>query len=348
MSLTPGDYDADNIRGSDADVKKHPTLYFDNGDIIVICPFREKDKGYQHFRVDQIFLSRHSPIFKTTVSLPTGPGPSQEDSMEGVSVMRVPDDAEDMEGFLKAMYEPSSLFFKRFSPETSLRMKGTLKLATKYEARSIRDALICVLKEDWWTTYKEWELRQDYQDRQVAHGHKNLDEILPEPASCYRLAVEFNIPSIRFSTLYALACVPWAGNDRGTVRKKRQPAKDVEQGKHITVNWDLLDRDDLFKVGKARQILARKIVALPQEMKDQRHPAYFHRTPGPCQAIWEGLDTRKGSRCVVTEEPDLLLEWRAVHAELSKLCSDCMTPLDNYWNKLWAQLEGDFDKILRG
>ena len=88
-------------------MKKHPTLYFDNGDIIIICPFREKDKGYQHFRVDKIFLSRHSPIFATTFSLPTGPGRSQEDFMEGASVIRVPDDAEDMEGFLKAMYEPS-------------------------------------------------------------------------------------------------------------------------------------------------------------------------------------------------------------------------------------------------
>ena len=93
------------VQMNDANAAMQSTPYFDNGDIIITCPSRDKAKRDRHFRVDKIVLCRHSPVFRTMLSLPGKPG--SEDSMDGVSTVYIPDGAEDMEGFLKAMYDPS-------------------------------------------------------------------------------------------------------------------------------------------------------------------------------------------------------------------------------------------------
>lgn len=116
------------VQGSDSDVVKHQTLYFDDGDIVIICPFREKGKGYQHFCVDKIVLSRQAPLFEKETSSSRGVGFDEEESSEGsggdeeespegdecdeeessggITKVRICEDAEDMGGFLKALYEP--------------------------------------------------------------------------------------------------------------------------------------------------------------------------------------------------------------------------------------------------
>ena len=85
--------------------RRHPALYFTDGDIVISAT--SKDKSFVEFyRVDKIFLSRHSKVFAGMFSLPTAPG--VHDEYEGVPMVRLfGDDPVGLEDLLKFLYDPS-------------------------------------------------------------------------------------------------------------------------------------------------------------------------------------------------------------------------------------------------
>ena len=75
-------------------------LYYEDGDVVLSA--NDKDGNTVLFRVDKLFLKRHSPIFADLFALPAGPEKREE--YDGVPIVHLPDCSEDVAVMLKAIY----------------------------------------------------------------------------------------------------------------------------------------------------------------------------------------------------------------------------------------------------
>lgn len=89
---------------SDMDqLERHETLFLDDGDIVLAASTTQRpERRTILFRVDKIFLSRYSPIFKDMLSFDPGQGP--HDTYDGAPRVNLTDGAEDLGSLLGAMY----------------------------------------------------------------------------------------------------------------------------------------------------------------------------------------------------------------------------------------------------
>ena len=86
-----------------SEVLKHSeSLFLNDGDIVLAAPSSATPRTWLLFRVDKIFLARHSPIFRDMLSFSSGTGPN--DTYEGVPRVNLTDIAEDLELLLAGMY----------------------------------------------------------------------------------------------------------------------------------------------------------------------------------------------------------------------------------------------------
>ena len=81
---------------------KHPDLYFADGDVVLSAKY--KDGSNTLFRVHRIMLSHFSQVFKDMFSLPTHP--QANDMYEGVPMIQMPDEGEDLCEFIRTLYHP--------------------------------------------------------------------------------------------------------------------------------------------------------------------------------------------------------------------------------------------------
>ena len=91
------------VHARDASLQRHESLYFDDGDIVLTTPIASRlERKSMVFRVDKVFLARHSRVFKDMFSFT--PGQDLRDIYDGVPRVDLADDAESMQGLLSAMY----------------------------------------------------------------------------------------------------------------------------------------------------------------------------------------------------------------------------------------------------
>ncbi len=88
------------------DLQRHESLFLPDGDIVLAAPTtRSPERRTVLFRVDKIFLSRHSPIFRDMLSFTPGEGP--HDVYDDLPRVDLTDAAEDLGSLLAAMYNAS-------------------------------------------------------------------------------------------------------------------------------------------------------------------------------------------------------------------------------------------------
>ncbi|KAJ6553258.1 hypothetical protein B0H19DRAFT_949484 [Mycena capillaripes] len=105
------------------------------------------------FRVSREFLAMQSPIFRDMLSLPP---PEDADMMDGCPFVFLPDKAEDVAVFLKALlhfdfFEPSP------APTTLSILSSILRMSHKYEVRALWRRAIVHLSSLHPTTLHEYE-----------------------------------------------------------------------------------------------------------------------------------------------------------------------------------------------
>ena len=76
-------------------------MYFPDGDFVISATSRGKT-FIQLYRVDKVFLARHSPVFKDMLFL--GDGDSHNEQYDGAPKVHFLDDAEDVADLIGAMY----------------------------------------------------------------------------------------------------------------------------------------------------------------------------------------------------------------------------------------------------
>ncbi|KAJ7456055.1 hypothetical protein FB451DRAFT_1407393 [Mycena latifolia] len=106
------------------------------------------------FRISREFFGIHSPVFRGMLSLPT---PKDADIMDGCPFVLLPDSAEDVTYFLKAL-----LFFEpRPAPVTYSVLAGILRMRHKYEVDALRKRALIYLSHFHPTTLIGWEELDD-------------------------------------------------------------------------------------------------------------------------------------------------------------------------------------------
>ncbi|KAI0341740.1 hypothetical protein BDW22DRAFT_1331839 [Trametopsis cervina] len=254
-------------------IERHPTVYFPDGDIVLCANLKASD-GLRVFRVDRVYLTRNSPVFRDMLSLSSPPAHGHHPEVyDGVSVVRLPDDADDLGNLLGLLYNTMTAALQRLDPNNALRVIGLLRLTAKYQMESIHTALLRCIQSDWPSTLHDWDrLQIEVEHARERLQHSNcmitdddesaqtyLDDTFPEPASAILLATTFSCPSILPAAFYQLA-VTEASADWDEYRSSEaEPDTEFEHQTVLsrggrTARWTLLDQTNLLRYirGRAR------------------------------------------------------------------------------------------------
>ncbi|KDQ49678.1 hypothetical protein JAAARDRAFT_143067 [Jaapia argillacea MUCL 33604] len=225
--------------------------YFADGNIVISATVGEG--GVQVFRVHSSVLAYHSPVFADMFSLPPSlSGTNTNEVFDGVPMVYMPDAAVDLAQLLGVLYNPSTLPFERFHPDTPLRIRGVLKLATKYQIEHLRSRIVKHIEADWPSTLSDWDVLEDHIESMKRRNRTSdpiFDAQLPEPAAAIRLARECDIPGILPAAFYHLSRIhpemDW--DECRSVTVPLELLSNLRKGER-SARWDLLDKRDLMRL----------------------------------------------------------------------------------------------------
>lgn len=211
----------------------------------------------------------------------------------------------------------ASSFFSipRYHPDTPIRLRGAMKLATKYEIDSVRKRIIEIMEDSWPTTYERWAVFSAGMTRirQLAWWNPTYPDhvcrvLIPEPAAAISFAQEFDIPTILPFAYYTLACISiyaeWKeDSDIGCWSTDRP-------GAPCAARWGLVDRTGMRMVMEGRENICQR----------------FHSLLPENATLWSSLRNpeRYGNctTCVVQKIPGLVNKWRQEYFACDVTCSD--------------------------
>ncbi|TDL15567.1 hypothetical protein BD410DRAFT_756245 [Rickenella mellea] len=128
--------------------KKHPKLWFDDGNIILATKL-------SLFRVHRSLLSAYSPVFADMLSLPQ-PEVAENtiDGLPDVHVVVFSDDDNEFTHFLRFCYNPR--YHQGGMPTTFDIISGLLRMSTKYQVDELRDEVISHLALAYPSTFTKY------------------------------------------------------------------------------------------------------------------------------------------------------------------------------------------------
>ncbi|KAG2363388.1 hypothetical protein BDR07DRAFT_1211299, partial [Suillus spraguei] len=192
------------------------------------------------FRVHKSILSHYSIVFADMLMMP----PVEEaETYDDVPLVCLPDNAEEIESLLKAIYLPRSPpLYPRLTRCMPRIIYHLLNLSNKYEMNKLRRDIVQQLEADWPTSLAWW----DQLEGEIA-GLADLDsdamgcifseDPLPDPASAIQLAHECQVPTILPAAFYHLSQL--------SIRCQLNKSSSRCRPWRRTANWGLLTAGDL-------------------------------------------------------------------------------------------------------
>lgn len=226
-----------------------------------------------------------------------------------------------------------------------LDVLGILKLANKYQVKSVRTVILRCLMEAWPQALDDWDHQRrmlDMAAKQCAAAYreggrvrgKYLDEMFPEPASALWLAVECHVPQLVPITLYQLALVNKAC-EWGEV-----PEEHLRWGRR-TARWALVEGPISVHAQRGREKLERLSLGGHGVLLDRARDCWM----SPCSRALEAL------RRLRRDDLDYLytlkmLEDQAAEKEVG-LCTKCrprtLAAIRRHRQEIWNNLPVFFD-----
>ncbi|KAJ7101452.1 hypothetical protein B0H15DRAFT_876493 [Mycena belliarum] len=153
------------------------------------------------FRISREFLAVQSPIFRDMLSLPTHP---DAETMDGCPFVLLPDSAEDVTVFLKAL-----LYYDFFEPwpakTTYPILAGVLRMSHKYEVDALRKRALVHLSSFHPTTLSGWDELVDKKcswfDDLIDAGYSTIPLII----LARQLSIDWILP-VAFYRMYETTC----------------------------------------------------------------------------------------------------------------------------------------------
>ena len=175
-----------------------------------------------------------------------------------------------------------------------------MKLATKYQVKSIREAIINTMKESWPIEFAQWEeqrhheqaLRKRYRDSQWDNDDegridgKYLDDCLPEPAAAIRFAHDYGVLDILPAAYFALSLIP-AENDWDKIRRD-EPSK-LANPDIRTARWSLLHPEEIQRVLVGREMLMASVALIYESCQTDNLEAVLEGCTASCSQKFPNL-----------------------------------------------------------
>lgn len=167
------------------------------------------------------------------------------------------------------MLLPSEYLLRPSHPDTPVKLRGAVRLASKYMFDNARADMIKRVTMDWPVTLDQWDVREgerqslmrvayDHHSNQSA-GRRNLAEHTPEPVSAIVFAQEHGCAEILPAAFYRLASLD-IGN--GWENKNRVHA-DPDRAR-----WALCDKENLVRYIQGRSALEEYHHTVAQQLTD--------------------------------------------------------------------------------
>ncbi|GJE95300.1 BTB domain-containing protein [Phanerochaete sordida] len=226
----------------------HQSLYFKDGDLVISAS--GKSGKTLLYRVHTAILAQFSPIFRDMLLLPTET--SDIEKYDGVPIVYLPDDQNDVSEFLQALYNPSYPKFDPCDPDYPLTAEPILKLATKYEVVSMTEHIFDQIKSQWPATLSDYinmELslasRRSCQTALENPPFPSIYFSCPEPAAAISVVSKYDTSKIPLAAFYTLS----------TTGQKYSWSKAKELGQcpqNRPARWELLDDANLVRYFKGK------------------------------------------------------------------------------------------------
>lgn len=143
----------------------HPTLYFCDGNVILLC-----QKTY--FRVHRTLLTRNSTVFREILVQRERVG----DQFRGCILLTLDDDVDDMENLLNRVYDGlyvvkispqhdykltfvSDIDVSELTPSTFPALASILRLSMKYQIERPQKAIFELLRREWPSTLEKYDAK---------------------------------------------------------------------------------------------------------------------------------------------------------------------------------------------
>ncbi|KAK7002232.1 BTB domain-containing protein [Favolaschia claudopus] len=135
------------------DLTRADGLWFEDCGLIILA---EKTI----FRVSRDYLAAHSPIFKDMLALPA---PREVDMMLGCPFVALPDSADDITVFLKALMFPD-FFEPHPAPASYAILTAVLRMSHKYDVATLRKRALVHLSAQFPTQLHDYEFLASQKD----------------------------------------------------------------------------------------------------------------------------------------------------------------------------------------
>ncbi|KAJ6460070.1 hypothetical protein C8R47DRAFT_1027932 [Mycena vitilis] len=278
------------------------------------------------FRISRDFLAAQSTIFKDMLSLPP---PSDAEMMDGCPFVLLPDEAEDVTVFFKALlyydfFEPSP------APTTLAILTGVLRMSHKYEVDAMRKRALLHISSFHPTTLDEYLALAD----KSAPWFEELDDGLsftPLIVLARELSLDWIIPATFYRTC------EWTAEELivyGQISKEDQV--------RLTIGCRMLEATGVTKILD---------FLWPDNDPECDDPDGCDRSRFSCRRMAEGRRPREND----AQARVPLSAWRASDWKRLKVCDVCMSnmkekhqrALQSFWDELpsifrlppWSELE---------
>ncbi|KAA1474141.1 hypothetical protein DENSPDRAFT_840698 [Dentipellis sp. KUC8613] len=271
--------------------KHHKRLYFNDGNVALIASSPEKHKDSSEtlvvFRLHQLILAMNSPVFKDMFSFPVTP---DVELYEDVPLVRMTDNATDLEALLRVIYREPVLSITPLSPDTPLKVKPILVLADKYGVQWVRKLIICQLQRDWPQNLFDWDCLEAETEsrRKVLYQYLmpcEMDDDYPEPGSAIELARQCDIPSILPAAFYHLSRIP-ISYDYDHIQTCWTDAPEDYYAIGRSARWNRLSKEDLLGLLHGRAKLEDCLEVLCAASYPENHPQDPTCIPEMWYAFW--------------------------------------------------------------
>ncbi|KDQ56814.1 hypothetical protein JAAARDRAFT_194768 [Jaapia argillacea MUCL 33604] len=185
----------------------HPTLYCEDGNVILKC-------GRTLFCIHRSLLSRHSTVFGDLLTPREG---QKREFLRGLPLVILDDDRDDIEAFLKVIYDGMRVDCPNLTIETFPTLSAILRMSTKYGVEIPRQEILAKLREEWPSSLDKHDAKYAaFRLRINGQGQQNdpplpVDDAIIHPAVVISLLRQCNYsdPDLLAPLFYDLSIRTW-------------------------------------------------------------------------------------------------------------------------------------------
>ncbi|TBU30336.1 hypothetical protein BD311DRAFT_612576, partial [Dichomitus squalens] len=124
----------------------HPTLYFDDGNVILTT-------GRTLFCVHRSLLSKHSPVFRELFE-------QKHDRFRGLTQITMEETREDLEALLGVIYDGLRYDVQDLTVETFPTLATLLRMSKQYEVEKPVEDIVARIRAEWPATLAQHDAKE--------------------------------------------------------------------------------------------------------------------------------------------------------------------------------------------